>query len=98
MRKFGYILFIVGFIWVTFIAVTVGAVAHAMRDRHDDRLSQQQSYTRQDVAITYQEAAFGVADFAQSSLVGCLLICIGAITILSTSGKRDSDIRRPPVL
>jgi hypothetical protein len=97
MRTLGYILFILGFLWVTFIAVEVGPVARAMRNHHSATLSEQASYTRRDVGLAYQEAAYGVAHFAQLSLVGCLLIFAGSV-ILGASGKRDSSAAKPPVL
>ena len=95
MRKLGYILFIAGFLWVTFVAVEVGPVARAMSTHHGDTLSEQASYTRRDVGVAYQKAAYEIAHFAQLSLVGCMLILFGSIMV-STASKRIST-EEPPV-
>lgn len=97
MRKLGYILFGLGFLWVFFVAVEVGPVGRGMLGAYieNTKTSSQQAYSREDMVTTYQEAAYGVAHFAQWSLIGCLLLLASGI-ILSVTERRVSP--RPPVL
>ncbi|MGA2241366.1 MAG: hypothetical protein ABSH11_04940 [Verrucomicrobiota bacterium] len=97
MRKLGYILLVLGFVWVTFVAVEVGPVARAMRNLHQQKVYEQQSYTRKDVEVAFQEAAYGVAHFAQPSFIGGLLMLAGGL-ILGKAGRRNSAAKIPPVL
>jgi|ERR1043166_953103 hypothetical protein len=97
MRKLGYILFIAGFLWVSFVAVGANPLVRGMRIHHREKVSEQQSYSREEVERAYGEAASEVAHFAQSSLVGCLLIFVGCI-ILEKAGTRESVTGRPPVI
>jgi hypothetical protein len=96
MRKFGYVPFIVGFVWVLFIALEVGPAARALRIHHRETVSEQHSYTREDIETAYGEAAYRIAHFAQWSLAGCFLIFVGGI-ILLRSGKRNSAVGKPLV-
>jgi hypothetical protein len=91
MRKLGYILFGVGFLWVFFVAMEVGPMGRAMLGAYiaNTKTSSQQVFSHEDMVKTYAEAAYGVAHFAQWSLIGCLLLFASGI-ILSVTEKRVS--------
>ena len=89
MRKLGYFLLVSGFVWVTFIAVEAGPVARSMTyNFYQQKVSKQQSFNQDDIQSAFQEAAFGVAEFARLGFIGGLLMLAGGI-ILAKSGKRN---------
>jgi len=96
MRKFGYILLVFGFVWITFVSLEAVPVARALSVSHSHKVSEQQSYTRHDVELAFTEAAVTVAHFAMWGFFGGLLTLTGGI-ILAKSGKKDFATSKPPV-
>ena len=100
MHKLGYILFILGFVWVIFIAAEANAVARAMTIHHGEDVlrayHENQSYTLADVDAAYMEAAYSGCQLTWLSVPGGLLMLVGGI-ILDKSSRRDLA-PKPPVL
>jgi hypothetical protein len=95
MRKFGRILLVFGFVWMTFFVVGAGASARALMIQHRKKVSGQRSYTREEVEAAYGGAAYEVAEFAKLGFWGGLLMLAGGI-ILDKSGRRASSGRHRP--
>ncbi|MEI9863546.1 MAG: hypothetical protein WDN00_03120 [Limisphaerales bacterium] len=89
MRKLGYILLIFGFLWVTFVAVEVVPVAHAIAVDDILKKPRQESYTWDEIAAVSTTSKYRVAHFAMFGFVGGLLMFVGGI-ILDKSRRSDS--------
>jgi hypothetical protein len=87
MRKLGYILLIVGFIWVFIFTVGSGPYARGMIHWHRETASAQQSYSREDVETAYREAMIRAAFHAEAGFIGALMMLGGGI-ILARSARR----------
>ena len=94
MRKTGYTLLILGFVWVTFFAVEATPVARAMIGQHRQKASAQKSYSREDVEVAFTEAANEFSIFVTPVFVGGLMMLVGGI-ILDKAGKRGSASKKP---
>jgi hypothetical protein len=79
MYKLGKILFILGFLWVCFFEIEIGPWARAAQRSHAAKLSDEQTYTRRDVAIAVANVSNEVVAFARFSFVGALLMLGGGI-------------------
>jgi hypothetical protein len=90
MRKLGYILLILGFLWVTFVAVECFGVAHAITVDRILKKPTQQTFTRDEVATVSIVSKTAVRDFAALGFGGGLLMLAGGI-ILDASGRRQPN-------
>ena len=97
MRKIGYILLVVGFVWATFFSMQAGPVARAYCGRNRQKMAEHQLNTAEDVAVAYTETAFRVSGFAERGVFGGLMMLAGGI-ILAKSSRRDSAAGKPPAL
>jgi hypothetical protein len=96
MRKLGYTLFVVGFIWVAFFAVEADPIARSSGRRNAQKLFQKQDYTRQDISVAIGDTSDEGAFFAHLSFVGGLLMLAGGI-ILGKIGRQSSP-PEPPMI
>jgi hypothetical protein len=97
MRKLGYILLVVGFVWSVFFSIEAGPVARAYCTKNRQKMAEHQLATAEDVAVAYTDTAFRVSSFAQRGVLGSLVMLAGGI-ILAKFGRRDSPASKPPVL
>jgi hypothetical protein len=99
MRKYGCILLVFGFLWVSIVVVEVGPVARALSYAHNQTMSGQptRTYTSHEMAVAYQEAAYRVAHFGQWGFIGGLLMLVGGL-LLAKSGVHAPAAKKPPLL
>ena len=97
MRKLGYILLVVGFIWSAFFSVEAGPVARSYCTMIRQKIGEHQFKTEDEVADAYTKTMFQVAGFAQRGVLGGLMMLVGGVLLAKTS-RRDSTAGKPPVL
>ena len=88
MRKLGYILLILGFIWFCLTASgTVGEV-RPLTDQHMKELTDKQAYTRDDVYGAIRHAVFDFATILPLWYFPSVLLMFSGGIILDVAGRR----------
>ena len=96
MRKLGYTLLVVGFLWVAFFTLEANPFARAASRTIGQKLLEKQDYTRRDVLIAISDSAYGVANLVRFGFVGGLLMLAGGI-ILGRLGRHSAP-PEPPIM
>ena len=87
---------ILGFVWVTFVAVEAVPVAHAITVEYILKKPRQQTYTWDDIVTVSTVSKYAVAHFAMCGFFGGLMMLAGGI-ILDKS-RRPNSAPKSPVL
>jgi len=96
MRKLGYTLLVVGFLWVAFFTLEANPFARAASRTIGQKFSEKQDYTRRDILIAIGDSAYGVADLVTFGFVGGLLMLAGGIILGRLS--RHNVPPEPPIM
>ena len=86
MRRFGYTLLVVGFIWSSYFPLGGDPLARAASRALGQKVPQKQDFTRRDVLIGISDGAYEVGDIVQFGFGGAMLMLAGGI-ILGRHGR-----------
>jgi hypothetical protein len=81
MRKIGHSLLLIGFIWFVVGEVLAGSAARAVVLRHYDQVSNQQTFTRDQVQKQIRESVFEAVDSMPWFFLPALAMLTGAVCI-----------------
>jgi len=87
MRKTGYTLLILGFVFICWAQGAFYAVGKAETYEHSHKIPAQQSYTLEDVQNAIRDALISYASKQPPHYIGALFMLVGGI-LLDVAGRR----------
>jgi hypothetical protein len=91
MRALAYIMLLLGFIWICLCQLEIGLIADSTANQYL-KLTQQQSYTLEDVRKACHDVAVDVARHIPMFSIGGFLMLGGGI-LLDTVGRQKQVLR-----